>query len=123
MAACVIWMDSEHAKVFKIGEHGSVVSEMKRHGMRHSNSHQDAHAHHQEQHFFKEICHFIGRPEELLLMGPGMTKSHFKNYLESHHKNDLYHSLVGVESQDKLTDNQVLEVSRSFFKKYHLYHP
>lgn len=118
MAACVVWIDSEHAKIFKISATGIEKKEMKKHGAQHSNSHQDAHANHQEAHFFKEVSTALGHVEELLVFGPGTAKSHFKAHLESHHKSDILPHLVGVEALDKMSDNQILEASRKFFKKY-----
>jgi len=118
MSACVVWIDSEHAKLFKISANGIEKKEMKKHGAHHSNSHQDAHNQHQEEHFFKEVSSAVGKIEELLVFGPGPAKAHFKNHIEKHHKNDILPHLVGVESLDKLSDNQILEASRKFFKKY-----
>lgn len=118
MSACVIWIDSEHAKLFNIAASGIEKKELKRHGAQHSNSHQDAHAKHQEEQFYKEVAHAVGRTEELLVFGPGPAKSHFKSFLEKHHKNDLVPHLVGVEPLEKLSDNQILEASRKFFKKF-----
>jgi len=118
MAACVVWIDSEHAKLFKISAAGVEKKEMKKHGAQHSNSHQDAHFHQQEEHFFKEISQAVGKVEELLVFGPGPAKAHFKTHLEKHHKHDMLPHLVGVESLDKMSDNQILEASRKFFKKF-----
>lgn len=119
MAASVVWMDTEHAKVFKISAEVVDKKEVKLHGKSHSNNNQDSHKEHQEQIFFKEVCAAIGHVEELLVFGPGMAKTHFRTFLEKNHKNDLYKHLVGVESLDSVTDNQILEASRKFFKKFH----
>lgn len=119
MAASVVWMDTEHAKVFKISADTVDKKEVKLHGKSHSNNNQEAHKDHQEQIFFKEVCTTVGNVEELLVFGPGMAKTHFRTFLEKNHKNDLYKHLVGVESLDSMTDNQILEASRKFFKKFH----
>lgn len=118
MSACVVWIDSEHAKLFKISASGIQKSEMKKHGAQHSNSHQDSHNSHQEELFFKEVSKAVGKVEELLVFGPGPAKTHYKSHLEKHHKNDIVPHLVGVEALEKLTDNQILEASRKFFKKF-----
>jgi stalled ribosome rescue protein Dom34 len=124
MSASVLWLDTEHAKVFKISADAVEKKEVKLHGMSHSNNKQETHKDNLEQHFFKEVCSTIGKVEELLVFGPGMAKTHFRTFLEKNHKHDLYKNLVGVEPLDSLTDNQILESSRKFFKKIHQFtHP
>ncbi|MCK6598901.1 MAG: hypothetical protein L6Q37_11090 [Bdellovibrionaceae bacterium] len=119
MAASVVWIDTEHAKIFKISSDKVEKKEVKLHGKSHSNNNQEAHKDHQELQFFKEVAESIGHVEELLVFGPGMAKTHFRTFLEKNHKNDLYKYLVGVEPLDSVTDNQILEASRKFFKKFH----
>lgn len=119
MSASVLWLDTEHAKVFKISAESVEKKEVKLHGKSHSNSHQESHKDNLELQFFKEVCTTIGNVEELLVFGPGMAKTHFRTFLEKNHKNDLYKHLVGVEPLDSMTDNQILETSRKFFKKIH----
>lgn len=118
MSACVIWIDSQHAKLFKISASGIVSHELKKHSHKHSNSHQDSHKHQEEEHFFCEVAQAASKPEELLIFGPGVAKSHFKNHIEKHNQSDLAKVLVGVEPLDHLSDNQILEASRKFFKKF-----
>ncbi len=122
MAACVVWLDSEHAKVFSITAGGVQKREMKLHqGTKHSNDHQKTHKQQLEEKFFHEIAGAVGKVEELLVFGPGQAKLQFKHHLESHHHGDLAKHLIGCETLDKMTDNQVLEQARKFFKKYNTY--
>ena len=122
MFACVVWMDSEHAKLFKISGTGDIQKkELKLHGMKHSNSHQDAHRQHSEEHFFHEIAKEIGSVAELVVFGAGPAKGHFKTHLEKHHHNELGKHLIGVETLDRVTDNQILEAARKYFKKYNTF--
>lgn len=121
MSACVIWMDSEHAKIFKISGSGIEKKTMKLHASNPGGSHHSAHAHNAEEHFYHEVAGAIGNVEELLVFGSGMGKTHFKAHLEKHHHGTLAKHLVGVETLDHLTDNQILESARKFFKKYNTY--
>lgn len=122
MSACIVWIDSEHAKLFKIGTNGVEKKDMKLHSPSHSNGHHDNHKNEHEKKFFHEVAVAIGSVEELLVFGSGMAKTHFKQHLDNHHKSDLAKHLVGVEALDHLTDNQILEAGRKFFKKYNTYH-
>jgi stalled ribosome rescue protein Dom34 len=121
MSACVVWMDSEHAKLFKISASGveKKLLRINTHATHHGDT--DSHKHNAENHFFHEVATAIGSVEELLVFGPGMAKSHFKNHLESHSHSQLFKHLVGVEPLDHMTDNQILESGRKFFKKFNTY--
>ena len=122
MSACVIWLDSEHAKIFNISAKGVEKKMMKHHEVNPIGSHHDNHKRNAVEHFYHEIAKSIGKPEELLIFGAGLAKNHFKTHLEKHHHADLAKHVVGVETLDQLTDNQILEASRKFFKKYNFFH-
>ncbi len=121
MSACVLWIDSEHAKIFKISATGVDKKMMKHHSVNPIGAHHDNHKHNAEEHFFHEVAQELGTVEELLIFGAGVAKSHFKNHLEKHNHNQLTKSLVGIETLDNLSDNQILESARKFFKKYNTY--
>lgn len=122
MSSVVVWIDSEHAKVFNLTPTGMQKKDVKKHSHKHSNSHQSTHKNEEEDHFFHEVAQALGKVEELLIVGPGMAKTHFKSHLEKHHHNELAKAVVGVEATDKhLTENEVLAQARKFFKKAHLF--
>ncbi len=121
MSACVLWLDSEHAKIFKISSSGIDKKVIKHHEVNPIGKHHDNHKHNAEEHFFHQVATAIGHTEELLVFGAGMAKTHFKTHLETHHHEQLVKHLVGVEPLDNLTDNQILEASRTFFKKYNTF--
>ena len=122
MSACVVLMDSEHAKVFGITAAGITKKQFKQHDAAPGGAHQSHHKHNSEEHFFHEVAVAVGTVEELLVFGPGLAKTHFKTHLEKHRHADLAKHLVGVETLDSLTDNQILEAARKFFKKFNTYH-
>lgn len=123
MSACIIWLDSEHAKIFKISAAGVEKKSLKQTGSAHpvSSAHFDAHKNEAIEHFFHQIAGEVGSVEELLIFGSGVAKSHFKSHLEKHHHKQLAQHIVGVETLENLTDNQILEAGRKFFKKYDAY--
>lgn len=121
MSACVIWIDSEHAKIFNISASGVKKKLLKRHEVHPNGAHHDTHKHNAEEHFFHEVAMGVGDVEELLVFGSGLAKTHFKTHLEKHHHHELFKHLVGVETLDHLSDNQILEAARKFFKKYNTY--
>jgi stalled ribosome rescue protein Dom34 len=121
MASCVLWIDRENAKIFKLSSSGVDKKEMKHHDIPPFGAHHDNHKHNAEEKFYHDVATAIGQVEELLIMGPGVAKTHFKNHLEKHNHKDLLGKVVGVEALESMTDNQVLEASRKFFKKTHLF--
>ena len=121
MSACIVWMDYEHAKVFKLSASGIEKKMMHHKSAPPHDAHHDSFKHNAEERFFHEIASEIGNSEEVLVFGAGLAKNHFKTHLEKHHHTDLAKHLVGVEPLDHLTDNQILEAGRKFFKKYNTY--
>ena len=122
MSACVIWMDSEHARVFKMTVSGIEKKVLTLNAPKVKGSHHDTHKNNAEEKFFHDVALTAGQVEELLVFGPGMAKTHFKKHLEKHHHAGLAKHLVGVEPLDHLTDNQILESARKYFKKFNTYH-
>lgn len=121
MAACVVWMDSHQADVFHIKPEGVQKKHMKLSHHPKAGGHQEGHDKKEEETFFQDLAKEIGVVEELLIFGAGMAKNHFKSHLERHNQKDLLNKIVGVESLDHLTENQILEASRKYFKKVHVF--
>ncbi len=121
MSACILWIDSVRAELFKISAQGVEKKAMHQHGSASTGEHHDAHKHNAEEHFFHEVALQIGKVEELLVFGSGPAKTHFKTHLEKHHHHDLAAHLVGVEPLEHMSDNQILEAGRKFFKKFNTY--
>ena len=122
MANYIIWMDSEKAHIFNLKPTGIERSNLEKKGADHhthdkSNQLTDSNG----EHFCKELSHKIKDAAEILLMGPGLGKTHFKNYLEKHHQADLAKKIIGVENCDHPTDKQILAIGRKFFQKYDLF--
>ncbi len=121
MSSCVIWIDSKHAKIFKLSPEGIVKKELSHHEVPPIGKSHDNYINNAEEHFFHEVTQSLGQPDELLVYGAGVAKLHFRNHLEKHNHKKLFEALVGVETLDSVTDNQILAASRAFFKKHHGY--
>lgn len=106
MASCVVWVDSAHAKIFKLSVEGVKKKIIARDV---PNTDED---------FFHLVTNEIGEPpERLLIMGAGSIKVQLKNHLKKFHQDNLIDSLVGVEPMPDVTDLEILEASRKYFKK------
>lgn len=119
MSAYVVWVDTEHAKVFKLATSGVESKNVKNH---HHNHHgynpRDQHPDHEK--YYHEVAEHVKDASELLILGPGLGKDHFKKHLDSHHAS-LAKKVVGIETTDHPTDNQILAYTRKFFKSADLF--
>ena len=114
MKTYVVWIEMNEAKVFNIKSRGPVVKKFHRHEEGRKNC----------EKFFHEIAGAIQDADEILLMGPSLTKDHFKSHLERHHHQGLANKVVGMLTLDIQTDPQLMARSRKFFKKSDLFdHP
>lgn len=111
MSDYVVWMDSAKAHVFELNLKGIKTSEIKKEDIAHRGS----------EPLFSEICKSLHDCDKLLIMGPGLAKNQFKSYLSEHFTHSLAKHLVGVETCDHPTDNQILAISRKFFVHYDLF--
>jgi stalled ribosome rescue protein Dom34 len=118
MSACVVWLDHQEATLFFLSAEGTQKKHFKKHTHPHSNSHADARHDQEDEKFYHLLATQVGSPSELLILGPGLAKNHFKTHLEKHHHAALAKKVVGVESTDHPTDNQVLAQARKFFKAF-----
>ena len=123
MTDYVIWLDSEKAQIFALKISGIEKTRIQKSGVdHHSRNKKDQHTDSDQEHFFRDLAVALMKVEgKLLILGPGLAKNHFKNYLESHHKGGLVNKIVGLENCDHPTDNQILAEARKFFKHYDLF--
>jgi stalled ribosome rescue protein Dom34 len=118
MSNYAILIDSEHAKVFSF-DAGEVTNHAYH---RHEPQHHTGHTQDQEkksEHFFHQVAEHLKGAEHLLLMGSGLGKEHFKTHLESHH-HELAKLIVGVDTVDHPTDNQLVAHAREAFSKHNV---
>ena len=117
MKLSVIWIDRENARIFHLSDEKMERKQLK---LRHP----DHHTHHrdhldqdrEEPGLFKEIATELQDSERLLIIGPGVAKHHFQNYLNEHQP-FLAKRVAGVETVDHPTDGQIAALAKKFFEK------
>jgi stalled ribosome rescue protein Dom34 len=115
MSIYAVWLDHEHANLFKI--HAGDIQHEKL-----VNKHHDHHTHNKNdrprdsEHLFHELATKLSGAERIVIIGPGLAKDHFKTHLEKHHHQGIAKKIVATETVDKLTDNQILAWVREYFK-------
>jgi stalled ribosome rescue protein Dom34 len=119
MSAHVVWIDSQEAKVFSLKPGKVDTQVLKAHHSDGSHSKENKESH--ENKFFHGVAKVLGGATEVLIVGPGDAKTHFKRHIDTHHHAELAKHIVGVEPMDHPTDNQILAHARKFFKARDLF--
>jgi stalled ribosome rescue protein Dom34 len=121
----VVWLDSKNAHVFAMQNTGiekSIVSKSdKSHHTRHK---KDMRSDSNSEHYYSRLAAKIKEADQLLIMGPGLAKNHFKDYLTTHQANTLAKKIIGIEKIEGFkhkTEKQVLASANKIFKTYDLY--
>jgi len=121
MNASILFIDSDHAKIFKLNPEKMESSTLKKHESSHHASADEKKDEH-EKHFFTDVTSALVGTTELLIVGPGQAKNRFKAHLDTHHHQGLAQAVIGVETVDHPTDPQIIAVGKKFFKSYDLFH-
>lgn len=122
MTDYVLWLDSEKAAIFNFTATGIEKSHLEKDGQsHHTHNKKDSHGDSNAEHFFRDLAVKLKTAEHLLILGPGLAKNHFKTHLETHHTGDLAKRIIGMETVDHPTDNQIIAEARKFYKTYDLY--
>jgi len=119
MSYYVVWMDSDHAQFFKFTP-GQVQKEQVKMSSQEAKSAHDRDVHKEPIHYYQEVAGKMKSAKEILLVGPGLAKTHFTHYLDKH-STDVRKRIVGVENMDHLTDNQITAFAHRFFRAHDLF--
>lgn len=116
MSAYVVWMDSEHAKVFRVKGGDILIVKVLRHDRDHHTANKNDSKQKDSPRFFQDVAdHLKSTNDRVLLVGPGVSKNHFVTYLDRHHQKALAQRIVGTETMDHPTDAQVVAYARQYF--------
>jgi stalled ribosome rescue protein Dom34 len=113
-------MDSEEARVFHVGAtrfDESTVRSPTRHVHRHPKDELTrTHNHPDDEHrFFRALADTLKDADQILILGPSMTKLLFLRYLQKTEP-ALEARVVGLETADHPTDRQIAAHVRDYFK-------
>jgi stalled ribosome rescue protein Dom34 len=119
MRKLAVWIDHDEARVFHISKAAfdeTTVQAPNNHIHRHPKDMETRTRNHpdDEPRFFHEVVAALEGAEEILLLGPSMTKLHFLRYAQKH-DSTLERRIVGMESADHPTDRQLAAHVRHYF--------
>ncbi len=113
MALLAIWVDREHAKLFRYSSENLTQTHFTANT---APNHHEGQLDHlkKEVKFFKEFTPSLLGATEILILGPGVAKHHFRTFLTEHHP-DLARKIVGCETIGHPSEAQIIEHARQFF--------
>jgi stalled ribosome rescue protein Dom34 len=122
MSATIVWIDTQHAKIFELEGPQVEIHALHRHEPEHHTSH-SVDAAHDATHFYHQVASRIGDASQLLIVGPGVARDQFRHHLQLHHHEGLASKVVGVEASDHPTDAQLVAYARKYFEPHHVHSP
>ena len=82
MALLAIWIDGEKAKLYEFTEAKLIHTDLSDPSPLHHTHGEDQLAHQKkEQSFFKTLMPKLEKASSILILGPGVTKSHFQKFI------------------------------------------
>jgi len=115
MKIFVIWIDREHAKVFAFSRDSMERQQFHAHRNDHHTHLRDGIAHQREENtLFSDVTKHIQAATNLLVIGPGVAKHHFQNYLCEHYP-ALARKITACKTVDYLTDGEIAALARDIF--------
>ena len=120
-----LWIDHKKAVIFCLADEGAEIkrisSELKNNVQFSSEEQKESAEEHGDKrltgnlnNYYDEVIAYICDAESILIFGPGEAKRDLKNMLES---KKLHQKVVGFETTDKMTDNQIVAKVRQRFLK------
>lgn len=115
MQAAVIWIDREIGKIFFFSEKRMERVIVKGTHIEH-NSHKTNNLDIQRQDgkLFEDLISHLRQIKSILILGPGVAKYHFRNFLNEHHP-AIGRSVVGCEAADHPTDSEIAAYATKYF--------
>ena len=119
MPATIVWIDTQHARIFELD--GDRVEHHGHH--RHEPEHHTNHtvdAAHDSTHFYHQVAGKLRGASTIIVLGPGVAKDQFVHHLERHHHQDIARKILAVEAADHPTDAQIVAHARDVLAAHHL---
>jgi hypothetical protein len=114
MFHAVAWIDHQGAQILQFDAEHTQTKKL------------EAHSHHTRQHgssvrteheYFAGVCNALDGIAEVLAVGPKTGLADFRHYVEKH-RPAVGRQIVGWESSEHRTENQLVAWARQYFLKY-----
>ena len=118
-----LWIDHKKAVIFSLTDEGAEIKRISSELTKNvrlsggaqkesAEEHGDERLNGQLKNYYDEVLSYICHAESILIFGPGEAKVELKKRLENM---ELKGHIVGIETVDKMTDNQIVVKVRQHF--------
>jgi stalled ribosome rescue protein Dom34 len=118
-----LWIDHKKTVIFSMSDEGAEIkrisSDMEKHIRFSGGAQEDSEEDQRDKRFtghlnnyYDKVISYIRNAESILIFGPGEAKCELKKRLENE---KLHENIVGMETADKMTDNQIVAKVRQRF--------
>ncbi len=115
----VVWLDHRDARIFFFDRDSvdevTIATGSPNHHLHHKKGSIAGKKQPEDQHYFHEIVEALRPAQEWLITGPGTAKLELLKHI-NHHDKQLSDRVIGVETADHPTGNQIVAHARSYFK-------
>jgi len=124
MSPYIVWIDHDHAKAFSLAPLAPLTPKTDARPIATHTHRIDHHTHaldnldreKRTQKMFQETAKLLDEAENVLIVGPGLAKHLFNNYLAEHFPK-VFRKVAGCEALDHPTDPQIRAFGENFFRK------
>jgi stalled ribosome rescue protein Dom34 len=110
----VVWIDHQHAQILQFDPEHVQASKIKSHSHQ---TRQHGSAVRSEHEYFAAVCEALAGIHEVLVTGPHQSQADLRHYVEKHRPH-LARQIVGYETVDHPSENQLVALARKYFLKY-----
>jgi stalled ribosome rescue protein Dom34 len=110
----VVWIDHQHAQVLQFDAESVYARKVKQHA-HHTRRH--ASGVRSEHEFFGHVCDALDGVNEVLVTGSKTALADLRHYVDKH-RPAVARRIVGLETVDHPSENQLVALARKYFLKY-----
>lgn len=110
----VVWLDHHQAQILQFDAEHVQSSKVKTH---HHETRRHGSAVRSEHEFFGHVCDGLAGIPEVLVAGSHTVQADFRHYVEKH-RPLLARQIVGYETVDQPSENQLVAMARKYFLGY-----
>ena len=121
MSPFIVWIDHDHSKAFSLApsnpeDQAAPLSAHTHRVDHHTHALDNLDREKRTHKMFQETAKLLDDAEHVLIVGPGLAKHLFNNYLAEHFPK-VFRKVSGCEALDHPTDPQIRAFGEDFFRK------
>lgn len=116
-----IWLDHQHAFIFEFNPNQTIEkSFVKKLDTKLLESPKKfMHAKERQKVFYHLLASELGKPDQLLILGPGIAREEFKHYCELHNYSELSKKLISsIPMKSHPRRSEIMKISKTYFDKH-----